>query len=95
MGVMLQRALGRLGGGLLCAVALSACGSQPVTSVKPQSDPTAVNSGVVESLQRQIIERDKRIAELESQLDTLKVIDQDMAKRRRPSLPPATLTPIE
>ncbi|MGQ0695454.1 MAG: hypothetical protein ACT4OL_07750 [Nitrospiraceae bacterium] len=95
MGVTHQQALSRLAIGLLCAVALSACGSKSVTPVKHKSDPAAVDSAVLQSLQRQIIEQEKRIAELESQLDTLKVIDQDVAKRRRPSRPPATLTPIE
>jgi len=33
-------------------------------------------------------ERDKRIAELEAQLDTLKVIDQDVEQRRQSSQPP-------
>ena len=42
---------------------------------------------------RQVRERDKRIAELESQLDALKVIDQDMEQRRKSSRSPATLTP--
>ena len=95
MGMMCKQALGCMGIGLLCAVALSACSSQPATPVKHKSNPSAVDSTVVQSLQRQIMEQEKRIAELESQLDTLKVIDQDLAKRRRPSRPPSTLTPIE
>ena len=84
-----------IGGGLLWAIALSACGTLPATSVDNKSDPAAVDSSVVQSLQRQVRERDKRIAELEAQLDTLKVIDQDMEKRRKSSRPPATLTPVE
>ena len=75
------------------AIVLSACGTLPATSVEHKSDPAAANSGVVQSLQRQIRERDERIAELESQLGALKVIDQDMEKRRNFSRPPATLTP--
>ena len=55
----------------------------------------AGDAGVVQSLQRQIKEREQRIAELESQLDVLKAIDQDMEKRRKPSWPPATLMPAE
>ena len=88
-----------LGSGLLCAIALSGCGtfhpssSPPCASVANKSYPTAVDSGVVQSLQRQIGERDKRIAELTSQLDVLKVIDQDMGERRKSIRPPATLTP--
>lgn len=84
-----------LGGGLLWAIALSACGTLPATSVDKKSDPAAVDSSVVQSLQRQVRERDRRIAELESQLDALKMIDQDVEKRRKSSRPPVTLTPIE
>lgn len=95
MGVMRHRAWSILGGGLLGALALSACGTLPATLVEHKSDPAAVHSGLVQSLQRQIRERDKRIAELESRLDALKVIDQDMEKRRNVSRPPATLTPAD
>ena len=80
MGVRRQRARRSLGGGLLGAIALSACGTLPATSVEHKSDPPAVDSGAVQSLQRRIRERDTRIAELASQLDALKVIDQDTAK---------------
>ena len=59
----------------------------PATSVCKKSDPATVDSSVVQSLQRQVREREKRIAELEAQLDTLKVIDQDMEKRRKSSRP--------
>lgn len=88
-----------LGGGLLCTMALSGCGtfhpssSPSCTSVANKSYSPAVDSGVVQSLQRQIGERDKRIAELTSQLDVLKVIDQDMSERRKSVRPPATLMP--
>jgi len=83
----------RLGSGLLWIIALSACGTLSATSVDKKSDPAAVDSSVVQSLQRQVRERDKRIAELEAQLDALKVIDQDMEQRRKSSRSPATLTP--
>jgi hypothetical protein len=88
-----------LGSGLFCAIALSGCGtfhpssSPPCASVVNKSYPPAVDSGVVQSLQRQIGERDKRIAELTSQLDVLKVIDQDMDERRKSVRRPARLTP--
>jgi len=49
----------------------------------------------MQSFQRHLREREKRIAELESQLDALKVIDQNTEKRRKPLWPPATVTPIE
>lgn len=76
-------------------VTMSSCGIMPVTSADKKSDRTAVESSLVPDLQRQIREREKRIAELEAQLEALKLIDQDMEKRRQFSRPPATLTPIE
>ena len=95
MSVMCKRTWISLGGGLLCAIVLSACGTLPATSVDKKSDPAAVNSSVVQSLQRQISEREKRIVELEAQLDALKVIDQSTEKLRKPIRPPATLTPVD
>jgi TolA-binding protein len=93
MGVMCKRTWISLGGGLLWAIALSACGALPATSVDKKGASAAVDSSVVQSLQRQVRERDKRIADLESQLNALRVIDQDMEKRRTSSRSPATLTP--
>ena len=96
MGVRHHRAWNILGGVLLGAIALSACSTLPATSaVNHKKDPAAAHSDVVQSLQRQIRERDRRIAELESRLDALKVIDQDIEKRRTFSHPPATLTPAD
>ena len=77
------------------AIILGSCGTLPTTSADKKSDPIAVDSSVVQSLQRQIKEREKRIAELEAQLDALKLIDQDMEKLRKSSQPPVTLTPLE
>jgi TolA-binding protein len=77
------------------AVALGSCGTLPSSSTDKKSVRASVDASVVQSLQRQIRDREKRIAELEAQLDALKVIDQDMEKRRQSSRPPATLTPIE
>lgn len=80
----------------MVAVALSACGTTPATSVEHKSVPAADASGKVQSLQRQIRERDKRIEELEFQLNTLKLIEQDFTKQRNPIIrPPATLVPIK
>jgi hypothetical protein len=93
MSVMRRRAWSSLGGSLFLAITLCACGTLPAPSVNKKSDPAAVNSSVVQSLQRQIREQEKRIAELEAQLGTLKAIDQDMEKLRKSSRPPATLTP--
>ncbi len=88
-----------LGSGLLLGSVLSACGTAPATppatSVVHGSDPVAADSSVVQSLQKQLREREKRIDELESQLNILKMIDQDVELRRKPSRPPATLTPSE
>ena len=95
MGVMRQRVWSSLGGGVLVTIVLSACGTAPATSMKHKSDPDAASLGVVQSLQRQIKERDRYIAELESQLDALKVIDQDIEKRRNFNRPSATVTPSD
>jgi TolA-binding protein len=77
------------------AVALGSCGTLSVSPADKKSDRAAVDASVVQSLQRQIRDREKRIAELETQLDALKLIDQDIEKRRQSTRPPATLTPIE
>lgn len=102
MSVMRTRAWRRLGSALLGAILLSGCGTPRATPVATKSDAATVESGVAQSLHRQIRERDKRIAELRSQieeltsqLEALKVIDQDMDERRKSNRPPATLTPIE
>jgi TolA-binding protein len=102
MSVKRKRAWSSLGSGLLWAIALSGCGTHTATPVAAKSDEAVVESAVTQSLQRQIRERDKRIAELRSQiaeltsqLEALKVIDQDMDERKKSSRPPATLTPIE
>jgi hypothetical protein len=95
MSVTCKRTWSILGGGLLWLIALTACGTLPASTVDKKRDLAAGDSGVVRSLQRQIREQEKRIAELEAQLDTLKVIDQDMEKRRKSSRPPAMVTPIE
>jgi hypothetical protein len=84
--------------GLFCAFILGGCESLSTAYASKnvqRSEPTAIESEVVKSLQRQIKERDRRIEELTSQLDTLKAIDQDLASRRKPSYPPASTVPIE
>jgi len=95
MSVIGKRPWISLGGSLCLAVTLGSCGTLPFGSTDKKSDRTAVDSSVVQSLQRQIKDREKRIAELEAQLDALKLIDQEMEKRRQFNRPPATLTPIE
>jgi septal ring factor EnvC (AmiA/AmiB activator) len=77
MSVIWRRAWISLVGSLCLAVTLSSCGTLPASTVDKRRDPVAVDTGAVRSLQRQIKEQEKRIAELEAQLDALKMIDQD------------------
>jgi hypothetical protein len=94
---VLRTILGSLGGAVLLSIALSACGTVPPSPVAAvhRNDASAGESSAVQSLYRQLRERDKRIEELESQLNVLKLIDQDVETRKKPSRPPATLMPIE
>lgn len=57
-------------------------------------DPIVEQSRVVQVLQKQVHERDRRIAVLRSQLDALKLIDQDHEERKRTLKMPATLLPM-
>ena len=88
---------GRLGGAALLSITLSACGTVPPAPVAAvhRNDPSPGESSIVRSLQRQLRERDKRIGELESQLNVLKLIDQDVEKQKKPNRSPVTLMPIE
>lgn len=90
---------GSLGSGLLLVSVLSACGTTPVAQptipVVHKSSRVVEESIVVQSLQKQLRERERRIDELESQLNLLRMIDQDLEVRRRSARPPATLTPSE
>lgn len=83
------------------STALSACGTTPPATSDSKKVPPADMSGKVQLLQRQlqekdkvIEEREKRIAELEAQLDALKLIEEDRENQRKPVRPPAMLTPI-
>ena len=93
MNCMSRKTWGCLSGAVMLAVGLSACGATPSPLVEHKSDPSAELSSKVQSLQRQLRERDKRIEELEFQLTILKLIEQDFTRQRNPLLPPATLTP--
>lgn len=86
---------GGLGCGLLLSTVLSACGTAPAVPVVHRSNQVVEESNIVQSLQKQLREREKRIDELESQLNVLKMIDQDVQVRRKPARTPATLTPSE
>lgn len=48
-----------------------------------QAGMTADSSGVVRALQKQVRERDRRIAILQAQIEDLKTIDQDQEQRKR------------
>lgn len=95
MRCLVGKVWGGLAGAVTVAVILSACGTTPVISVEPKNDQAADMSGKLQSLQKQLREREKRIEELESQLDMLKLIDQDFTKQRSLIRPPATLTPVK
>ena len=80
---------------LFLPIVLSACGTTPAAPVKHRSEAPPGESSVVQVLQRQLRDREKRIEELESQLNVLKLIDQDVEKQKKPNRPPATLSPLE
>ncbi len=84
-----------LGSVVMVSLVLSACGTVSPTPVKQKNDPVVELSGKVQTLQRQLRERDKRIAELESQLEALKLIDQDSERQKKPLQSPATPIPIQ
>ena len=74
--------------------------TEPMTQVQrsePRSEPIgtqhsmAESSEVVQSLQKQVRERDRRIAVLQSKLEALKLIDEDHQSRKRTLKVPATL----
>lgn len=76
---------------LIVPLAFSACRTAPVAPVERKKEPAVDVSDKMQSLERQLRERDKRIEELESQLEALKLIDQEHEKQRKPIRPPATL----
>lgn len=83
---------------VLFAIVLVGCETVPVVPAPrnvARSEPPLFESDLVKSLQRQIKERDRRIEELTSQLEALKTIDQDFAKRRKPRHAPAASIRIE
>ena len=60
----------------------------------PRADVLTDQSRVVQTLHKQVRERDRSIAELRSQLDALKVIDRDTEdKKNRRIRPPASFVP--
>jgi predicted RNase H-like nuclease (RuvC/YqgF family) len=77
----------------MVSVVLSACGTVQHTPEKQKNETDL--SGKVQSLQKQLREKDKRIVELESQLEALKQIDQDYERQKKPLQSPAMRTPIQ
>ena len=56
---------------------------------RPASDPA-----MMQALQAQLEQRDKKIEELTNQLEALKRIDQEMREKARPARPPAPPAPL-
>ena len=79
----------------LALVAFSACGTLSPSEHLPQVadsgrlEPLGAQSAV-QSLQRQVRERDRRIAELTFQLEALKTIDREAEARRHQGRLPGT-----
>jgi hypothetical protein len=61
--------------------------AESMTTEKPRRESAAVMLG----LQKQVRERDRRIAVLESKLEALKTIDQDEEQRKRALRLPSTV----
>jgi len=51
------------------------------------------DTGIVQTIQKQLMERDKKIEELTNQLEALKRIDQEMRDKARPVRPPLPVVP--
>ncbi|MGE0642168.1 MAG: hypothetical protein AB7P24_00715 [Nitrospira sp.] len=77
------------------ALVIQGCASPPSPTVESKPVPVVDRSVKARELRKQIRERDRRIEELESQLEALKLIDQDSKKQKIPIRPPTTLKPLE
>jgi len=84
-----------LGSAVTVFVLLSACATAPTSPMKHKWTYVADQSGKMHSLQKQIREKNRRIEELESQLEALKLIDQDSGKQRKSFDPLSTMIPIK
>jgi TolA-binding protein len=84
-----------LSGAVTVAIVLQGCTSPSTTTVEQKPVPVVDRSAEVRELRKQIRERDQRIEKLESQLEALKLIDQDSEKQKPPFKPPTTLRPLE
>jgi len=63
----------------------------PLATEDTLDEQTRIVNGVVQVLDKQVRERDRRIAILQSKLEALKVIDEDHEQRKRVIRVPATL----
>ena len=89
-----------LTGAVVLSTTLSGCATAPANPAEHRAVSTEASK--VQSLQKQIQERDKmieerdkRIGELESQLDALRLIEQDRENQRKPPRPPMTLEKLQ
>jgi hypothetical protein len=64
-----------------------------ITTEDTLAEQTRVVHGVVQVLDKQLRERDRELAVLRSQLEALKVIDQDHSNKQRKLRPPTSLVP--
>lgn len=80
-----------LGSAVTMSVVLQACAAAPPSPIEETPNPVVDQSAKMRDLRKQIRERDERIKELESQLEALKLIDQDSVKQKTPLRPPTTL----
>ncbi len=95
MSLLCRKILHRLIAGVLVSVALSACATATTPKTESKREPAVDMSDRVQALEKQLRERDKRIEELESQLEALKLIDQEHENKRKPIRPPTTLESIQ
>ena len=84
-----------LGSVVTMAVVLQGCAIAPLPPVEQKPHPVVDQSVKVRDLRKQIRERDERIQELESQLEALKLIDQDSRQQKMLLKPPTTLESLE
>lgn len=63
------------------------------SSAKKDSTRGSADPGMVASLQKQLLDRERKIEELMSQLEALKRIDQEMRDKVRPIYPPSMVVP--
>lgn len=68
--------------------------ARDVHAMPAVSEPKAREAGTLRTVQRQLKERERRIAELTAQLEALKTIDHDVEPRTRPLRAPSQVTPL-